>query len=192
MERDPVKRFKDAMARAEAAGVELANAVSLATADADGRPSVRMVLLKEADTAGFVFYTNMESRKAVELAVNPHAALCFHWQAIEEQIRIEGPVVQVSDREADEYFATRPRGSQLGAWASNQSHPLPSRQALLQAFEEAGKRFENRDVPRPPRWSGFRLRAERIEFWRARPERLHERHLYKRRGEEWDVTILAP
>lgn len=168
------------------------HAMALATAGADGRPSLRVVLLKGYDERGFVFYTNLESRKSVELAGNPHAALCFLWKALRRQVRIEGRVETVDEAEADAYFASRPRDSQLGAWASDQSRPLDSRAELERRFETAGRRFGAGPVPRPPFWSGFRVAAERIEFWQERPSRLHDRWVFVHEGAEWRRDRLFP
>jgi pyridoxamine 5'-phosphate oxidase len=189
---DPVERFLETLARAAAAGPFDATAAALATADAAGRPSVRVVLVKRVDARGFVFHTNRESRKGRELAANPRAALCFHWPAIEEQVRVEGAVTALPDDESDAYFATRPRASQLGAWASPQSAELPDREALERAVREAERRFAGSGVPRPPFWGGYLLRPERIEFWRGRESRLHDRILYERDGERWRARNLAP
>ncbi len=172
-EMNPIERFTAALQRAEEAGVPLANATALATADANGRPSVRMVLLKGADERGFVFYTNLGSRKARELRDRPFASLCFHWTTLEEQIRVEGRVEQVSDEEADAYFASRPRGSQIGAWASRQSETLDDAAALREKVRALEAQYEGKDVPRPPFWSGFLLRPETVEFWYGKPDRLH-------------------
>ena len=166
--------------------------MALASADARGRPSVRMVLLKGHDERGFVFYTNLDSRKGEELAANPDAALLFHWKSLRRQVRVEGPVAPVSAAEADAYFATRGRDSQLGAWASDQSRPLESRAAFEARFEEVRRRFEGGDVPRPPRWSGWRVAPQRIEFWNDRAHRLHERRLFSRAGEGWTEGLLYP
>lgn len=192
MSSDPFRRFTEVYARASQSGMVLPDACALATTGSDAQPSVRMVLLKCVDERGFVFYTNLESRKASELAANPKAALCFWWSSLREQVRIEGTVVQVDDTEADEYFATRPRGSQLSAWASRQSSELSSRDELIAAYDKTTKEYENRDVPRPPFWSGYRLSPERIEFWLGRDDRLHECYLYTRDGDGWKMSILSP
>ena len=168
------------------------NAMSLATVDERGRPSSRIVLLKAFDERGFVFYTNYEGRKGRELLANPWCALCFHWPPLELQIRIEGRADRVSDAEADEYFASRARASQLGAWASAQSRPLAHEGDLQRRLEEYTVRFEGMAVPRPPHWSGFRVVPERIEFWRNRLSRLHDRDVYEREGDGWRVQRLYP
>lgn len=192
MREGPIEKFKQTLSRAESTGMELFNAAALATADKHGQPSVRVVLLKDVDENGFVFYTNLESRKGVDIEENPLASLCFWWPELQEQIRIEGPIERVSDEEADAYFATRDRESQIGAWASSQSRELGSREVLLERFQEAQGRFEGRSVPRPAYWSGYRVVPEQIEFWYGRPHRLHERILYRRRGVEWEVVLLYP
>lgn len=189
---DPIARFAELYARAQVAHSKDPNAVVLATADAQGRPSARVVLMKSFSPAGFVFYTNLESRKGRELRENPHAALCFYWSPLDDQVRVEGPVAQVSDAEADAYFATRPRGSQLGAWASAQSRPLAAREELEARFAELETRYRERPVPRPPHWSGFLLVPARIEFWHGRASRLHDRVLYQRDGDRWTQQLLNP
>lgn len=171
------------------------NAMALATADADGRPSLRMVLLKGFDADGFVFYTNLESRKGTQLAENPAAALLFHWKSLRRQIRVEGPVEPVRAEEADAYFASRARGSQIGAWASAQSRPLESRFALEKQVAKIGAKYAVGAVPRPPHWSGFRIRPLRIEFWKDGAFRLHDRFLFSRADpadEGWTVERLYP
>jgi pyridoxamine 5'-phosphate oxidase len=188
---DPITEFLNAMERAVARQVDTAP-VALATADAAGRPSVRMVLLRGADRRGFVFHTNYNSRKARELAANPQAALCIHWPSLEEQIRVEGRVERLDPAESDEYFASRPRGSQLGAWASDQSATLVSREALEERYREIERQFEGHDVARPPFWGGFRLVPDRLEFWFGRPDRLHDRLLYVRDGGAWRIERLYP
>ena len=188
---NPITEFLSAIERAERRQVDTAP-VALATADASGQPSVRMVLLRGVDERGFVFHTNYESRKARELDENPRAALCVHWHSLEEQIRIEGRVERLGDDESDAYFRSRPRGSQLGAWASRQSAPLASRETLEQEYREVERRFAGRDVPRPPFWGGYRLVPNQIEFWFGRPDRLHDRLLYVRDGDAWKIERLYP
>jgi pyridoxamine 5'-phosphate oxidase len=189
---DPVGRFHELLERARAASPADPTAAALATADASGRPSVRIVLVKSFDERGLVFHTNRESRKGRELAVNPRAALCFHWPAIGEQVRAEGEVSLLDDAASDAYFATRPRASQIGAWASRQSDALGSREALEAAVRDADARFAGRDVPRPPFWGGYVLRPERIEFWTHAESRLHQRTLYVREGGGWRTSLLQP
>ena len=192
---NPISRFNRLFAQAEKldrAVLPEPNAMSLATIGMNGAPSVRIVLMKAVDERGFVFYTNLDGRKGRDLRTHPVAAICFHWAALEVQVRAEGSVTRVSDREADEYFATRPRESQIGAWASIQSQPIEHATDLANRISEVEERFDGKDIPRPPFWSGFRLRPERIEFWKARPGRLHERHLYTRSGENWVMETLYP
>ncbi len=193
---DPIARFEAWMAEAAASEPNDANAVCLATTTPDGRPSARMVLLKGVDRLpaprGFVFYTNLDSRKGGDLAANPHAALLFHWKSLRRQVRVEGPVEPVSDAEADAYFATRARDSQLGAWASDQSRPLDSRSTFEARYQQMRHRFQGGDIPRPPRWSGFRVVPQRIEFWNDRAHRLHERRLFTRAAKGWSEGLLYP
>lgn len=193
MSTDPHTLFDEWMVEARASELNDSNAMALATADAQGRPSVRMVLLKGHDARGFVFYTNGESRKAGDLIANPHVALLFHWKSLRRQVRIEGPITPVSVEEADAYFASRHRYSQLGAWASDQSRPLDSRETFEARFEEVKARFEGGDVPRPPHWGGYRVAPERIEFWADREYRLHERRLFLPDGAGgWREGLLYP
>jgi pyridoxamine 5'-phosphate oxidase len=192
---NPLSRFSRLYAQAQ--GVDRAllpepNAMSLATVGMAGAPSVRIVLLKHFDEDGFVFYTNLDGRKGRELRTKPVAAICFYWAPLEVQVRAEGPTSQVTEAEADEYFATRPRASQIGAWASIQSQPIEHADDLAARVAEHEQMFEGRDVPRPPFWSGFRLQPEKIEFWKSKPDRLHERHLYVRSGESWTMETLYP
>jgi pyridoxamine 5'-phosphate oxidase len=192
---DPIAHFQTLLAAAQKIDRTILaepTAMTLATVGADGQPSARLILLKMVDARGFVFYTNLRSRKGRDLAINPRAALTFHWQPLEVQVRIEGVAEQVDDAEADAYFATRPRGSQIGAWASDQSDPLGSDAELDARVAEFEKRFAGRDVPRPPHWSGYRVVPERIEFWRNRPSRLHERRLFERVDGAWRERLLFP
>ncbi|HWL17478.1 MAG TPA: pyridoxamine 5'-phosphate oxidase [Opitutus sp.] len=189
---DPFQLFDAWFAIAKENEGDDPTACALATASASGQPSVRMVLLKAFDARGFVFYTNLESPKARDLQANPRAALCFYWAKLARQVRIEGTVQPVSPDEADAYFATRPRLSQLGAWASHQSQPMPSRFTLEQAVAAAALRFPLGNVPRPPHWSGFRLRPDAIEFWIQRPFRHHERRIFRRENDRWSHTWLFP
>lgn len=185
-------RFDELHARAMESGLRDANAMTVSTVGSDGRPASRVVLLKAHDARGFVFYTNFDSRKGAELFANPHAALCLFWHELHEQVRIEGSCRPVPDEEGDAYFATRPRMSQIGAWASEQSRPLASRAAFEQRLSEVEARFAGRDVPRPPRWSGFRVVPERFEFWRGIENRLHERTVYWTEDGQWRKGLLFP
>ncbi|HUQ18636.1 MAG TPA: pyridoxamine 5'-phosphate oxidase [Gemmatimonadaceae bacterium] len=192
---DPVSRFRRLYAQAEAidrAILPEPNAMSLATVGMNGNPSVRIVLMKAFDEDGFVFYTNVDGRKGRELRTRPAAAICFHWPILEVQVRAEGGVKPVTDQEADEYFATRVRQSQIGAWASIQSQPIEHVEDLASRVAEFESKFDGAPIPRPPFWSGFRLRPDKIEFWKSRPGRLHERHLYTRAGESWTMETLYP
>lgn len=191
-EADPYALFREWLAEAVAKEPNDANAMAVATADADGLPDVRMVLLKDVDERGFVFYTNLESAKGRQLAANPQAAVLFHWKSLRRQVRARGQVTRVSDEEADAYFATRARPAQLGAWASDQSRPLTDRLALEKRIAEVGLRFGLGKVPRPPHWSGFRIEPQAIEFWRDRPFRLHERLVFQRAAEGWTTRRLFP
>jgi pyridoxamine 5'-phosphate oxidase len=193
MAADPHALFDSWLAEARLSEPNDPVAMALATADAAGRPSVRMVLMKGHDARGFVFYTNWKSRKGAELAANPHAALLFHWKSLRRQVRIEGKVEPVAGAEADAYFATRSRDSQLGAWASDQSQPLDRRETFEARYRDMVARFEGGDVPRPPHWSGYRVAPERIEFWSDRAHRLHERRLFARDAAgEWSEGLLYP
>jgi pyridoxamine 5'-phosphate oxidase len=192
---DPIERFRSVYALAEKIDRTILpdpNAMALGTVEEGGQPSVRIVLLKAFDERGFVFYTNYEGRKGRHLLAHPKAALCFYWATIDIQVRIEGTVTKVTDDEADEYFATRARLSQIGAWASRQSEPLESETALEDRVRKYEREFEGRVVPRPRFWSGFRVVPDRIEFWKARPNRLHERHLYTRAGNGWKTETIYP
>ena len=189
--RDPIDQYLAATERAQRDGIDTAPA-ALATADASGRPSIRVVLLRTVDARGFVFFTNYESRKARDLTANPRAALCQHWPTLEEQIRVEGRVERVSGAESDAYFAGRPRDSQVGAWASEQSRPLESRAVLEGRIRDVEARFAGEPVARPPFWGGYRVVPETIEFWYGRPGRLHDRLLYTRGASGWSTAWLFP
>ena len=192
MATDPHALFEEWFAEARLAEPGLPEAVALASADALGASSVRMVLLKGHDARGFVFYTNSRSRKGDELEAIPRAALLFYWKSLARQVRIEGPVEPVSEEEADAYFATRARESQLGAWASDQSQPMPDRSSFEARYQALAAEHEGRDVPRPAHWRGYRVRPERIEFWTDRAHRLHERRLFTRTGSGWVESLLYP
>jgi pyridoxamine 5'-phosphate oxidase len=192
---DPIERFREVYALAEKIDRSVLpdpTAMALGTVAEDGSPSVRIVLLKAYDERGFVFYTNYEGRKGRELLAQPRAALCFFWPVIDVQVRIEGSVAEVADDEADAYFATRHRMSQIGAWASRQSEPLENPDALDKRVSKYESEFAGKAVPRPPHWSGFRVQPDRIEFWKGKPNRLHERHLYTRAGNRWKIETLYP
>ena len=189
---DPLSLFDSWFAEARATEINDSNAMTLATADANGQPSARMVLLKGHGPDGFIFYTNQQSRKASDIDENPKAAILFHWKSLRRQVRIEGPLSLVSDDAADTYFSTRGRDSQLGAWASDQSRPLDDYAIFEARFAEMTERFEGRDVPRPPHWSGFCLTPVSFEFWQDREHRLHERRVFARNGETWTEGLLYP
>ncbi len=191
-EANPFERFAAWLEEARVSEPNDPNAMTLATADSRGRASARMVLLKDFDEAGFVFYTNLESRKGGDLAENPYAALLFHWKSLRRQVRVEGPVTPVSDEEAGEYFASRPRGSRIGAWASDQSRPMEGMFVLERRVAEFTAKFGLGKIERPPHWSGFRIAPERIEFWRDGKFRLHERVVFIRDGESWRTERLFP
>lgn len=192
MTTDPFALFADWFAEARESEPNDPEAMALATSTPDARPSVRMVLLKGHGPDGFSFYTNLDSRKGGELDANPQASICLHWKSLRKQVRADGRVERVSDAEADAYFATRARDSQLGAWASEQSRPLDRRETFEERFAAMKARFEGKDVARPPRWSGFRLIPDAIEFWADRSFRLHERRLFTRSGEGWSEGLLYP
>lgn len=189
---DPFDRFATVFRAAQALGIPDPNAMCLATADANGAPSTRMVLLKEWSRDGFVFYTNLQSGKGREILANPHVSLTFHWRELEQQVHIRGAAARVSDEEADAYFATRPHTSKLGAWASQQSRPLANRAILLTEVARLEALYIGRTIPRPPHWSGFRVTPTTIEFWTAGAFRLHDRQLFERDGDEWRVSRLFP
>lgn len=190
---DPFDLFRQWLAAAEANETDDPNAMALATADRQGRPNIRTVLLKHLDERGFVFYTNRESRKGRALAENPYAAINFLWKSLDRQVDAEGPVISVSDAESDAYFASRPCGSRIGAWASSQSRPLESRQNLIERVKKFETKYESReDIPRPPHWGGYVLVPDRIAFWQEAPFRLHARVVYTRAGDGWERRLLYP
>ncbi len=190
--KEPFERFEALYALAKSAQPKDPNAVSLATVDADGRPSVRIVLMKSVDEHGFVVFTNHHSRKGQELLAQKVAALCFYWPTLDSQVRVEGTVTVVSDEESDAYFATRPRVSQLGAWASKQSQPLDARETLETRLHQFDKQYDGQNVPRPAHWGGFRIAPSCIEFWKAGDNRLHHRTVYTREGDGWKTELLFP
>ena len=192
LDADPIAHFRRWFEEARAAGLYEPNAMTLATAAPDGGPAARMVLLKGVGPEGFDFYTNLDSRKGLELAANPRAALVFWWGPLERQVRVEGHVARVPDEQADAYFATRPLESRIGAWASEQSAPIEGRHILEARAEEVQRRFPTGEMPRPPFWGGFRVVPDYVEFWQGRPGRLHDRLCYRRDGNQWAVQRLSP
>ena len=189
---DPVAQFRGWFEDAIAADLHEPNAMTLATATPDGRPSARVVLLKGYDERGFVFYTNYEGRKGKEIERNPHVALVFYWGELERQVRIEGRASRVSESESDAYYASRPRGSRLGAWASEQSRPVEGRGVLEARLRELERDYEGENIPRPPFWGGYRVEPEAVEFWQGRENRLHDRLVYRRSDEGWEIERLQP
>jgi pyridoxamine 5'-phosphate oxidase len=189
---DPIELFAQWFQAAQDSGILLPESVALASATGDGRPSVRMVLLKDVDERGFVFFTNYGSRKAAELDANPHAALCFHWAVLHRQVRVNGSVERVSEEESADYFASRPKGTRLGAWASKQSQSLNDRDELETRLREVEERFAGDDVPLPSFWGGYRLSPDQIEFWQGRTDRLHDRLVFTQSGQGWDTARLYP
>lgn len=192
IDRDPIRQFQTWFNDAFEANLPLPEAMTLATATRDGKPSARMVLLKQVDDAGFVFYTNYNSPKAEQLDANPHAALVFYWAKLDRQVRIEGSISRTSREESLAYFATRPRESQIGAWASEQSEVISSRTVLEERAAGLEQQYRDREIQCPEHWGGYRLKPERIEFWKSRLGRLHDRILYQRQGDSWTITRLAP
>ena len=189
---EAISRFNDTYDRASRCGLKEPTAMTLATATTNGKPSIRTVLLKGFDQHGFIFFTNYESRKGREMISNPHAALCFFWQPLAEQVIVEGVVMQVTHKDADEYWETRPRESQIGAWASLQSRTLDNRMTLETRYNDVYLKYGKKKIPRPPNWSGFRLIPNRIEFWKAKPFRLHERTVYENKDGGWHKGLLFP
>ena len=192
IDRDPIRQFQTWLNEAFAAKLPLAEAMTLATATPDGKPSARMVLLKQVDHDGFVFYTNYNSAKARQLDANPYAALVFFWVQFDRQVRVEGSISKTSAEESRAYFSTRPRESQIGAWASEQSEEIANRAVLEERAVELEKQYGGRDIDCPEHWGGYRLKPERIEFWKSRIGRLHDRILYQREGDSWTIIRLAP
>ena len=192
IDREPINQFKRWFDDAVASGMKLPEAMTLATATGDGKPSARVVLLKEVDNDGFVFYTNYRSAKARELEANPHAALVFYWSQFDRQVRVEGPVERVSTEESRAYFKTRPRESQIGAWASPQSNVIENREVLDARVAELEQLYDDREIECPEHWGGYRLKPMRIEFWKGRLGRLHDRIVYERDRENWKISRLAP
>jgi pyridoxamine 5'-phosphate oxidase len=192
IDREPINQFKRWFDDAIASGMKLPEAMTLATATGDGKPSARVVLLKEVDNDGFVFYTNYRSAKARELEANPHAALVFYWSQFDRQVRVEGPVERVSTEESRAYFKTRPRESQIGAWASPQSNVIENREVLDARVAELEQLYDDREIECPEHWGGYRLKPMRIEFWKGRLGRLHDRIVYERDRENWKISRLAP
>jgi pyridoxamine 5'-phosphate oxidase len=191
-DRSPIDIFGDWFAVARDSGILHPNSMSVATVDANGAPSVRMLLLKGHDGSGFVFFTNYESRKAQEMESNPKVALCFHWAVLERQVRIEGTAERISKEESSAYFSTRPQGSRIGAWASRQSEPLDRRETLEARFDEVKEKYAGEEIPLPPFWGGYRVLPERIEFWQGRLDRLHDRLVFTRQGTGWSTQRLYP
>jgi len=187
-----IARIAETLERAKQSEPDVPEAMALATADARGNPSVRMVLLRGLDERGLVFYTNFESTKAHELGANPRAAVCLHFKSLREQIRVQGSVERVDDAQSDAYFASRPRANQLGAWASPQSERMPSRAQLVERYAEFERQYADGEIPRPPFWGGYRVVPSQIEFWRHEESRLHHRELFERDGEDWHMTLLNP
>ena len=192
IDRDPIRQFQTWLNEAFAAKLPLAEAMTLATATPDGKPSARMVLLKQVDHDGFVFYTNYNSAKARQLDANPYAALVFFWVQFDRQVRVEGSISKTSAEESRAYFSTRPRESRIGAWASEQSEEIANRAVLEERAVELEKQYGGRDIDCPEHWGGYRLKPERIEFWKSRIGRLHDRILYQRQGDSWTIIRLAP
>lgn len=192
VQRDAIEQFSTWWNEALRAEIDEVNAMALSTTRPDGRPSARIVLLKGFDNEGFVFFTNYESEKGIHLAQTPYASLVFFWKELERQVRIEGPCAKVSEKESDDYFNSRPLGSRIGAWVSPQSRKIESRDVLERRTEEIQQQFKLCEVPRPVHWGGYRVVPETLEFWQGRSNRLHDRILYTKKGNEWEITRLAP